>query len=310
MLRRHLARTFVRAGTPLFFHAGGRTEILAPIFDAFSRGIGCGVEGVSTADLLRQQETVSWDRRVFFREGYAFGLSAVEGLRSGATHPEKRNRGGADYRIMHYTGYGFWNGFARTFGLRGVPEDPAVWTDVPDFTRLHPFIVGGRAFALVARSRRMTRDLVASFERERSPSLTEAAWHGCGRGIWFRAAAQPDTLADLLTMYPPATVAMTVGLGVAMAFTQLATPAAVMQSIQSMPGRFRADLTLGAGVALATSMHDQPREEARIRSLFTGALGASRDAVVAAVLDFSDDASWYSTLRARLEQAAIQVRVS
>jgi hypothetical protein len=304
VLRRHLAQTLVRAGTPVFFHPGGRTEILDPIFGVFARGIGCGVEGVSGADLRTFQDQVEWNRRVFFREGYAFGIGAVEALRRGTTNPEARNRGGSDYRMMHYTGYGFWNGFARTLGLRGLPETAAAWADVADYPRLHPFLVGGRSFAAIARTKTITPALLAGFEREATPSLTEAAWHGCGRGIWFRGAAQPDVLTGFLTLYPPATAAMTLGLGVAMCFTQIATPDVVMRTIESMPPRFHDDLALGAGVALAAHVHDEPREEARIRSLFTGTLGARRDAVLAAVQGFQDDTTWYSTLRARLEPAS------
>src|SRR5205823_1103234 len=117
-------------------------------------------------------------------------------------------------------------------------------------------------------ARRITRELLASFEGESTPALTEAAWHGCGRGIWFRAAAVPETLIDYLMMYPPATKAMTVGLGVAMTFTQIAAPDVVLRSIESMPDRFREDLLVGAGVALATLIHENPREEPRVRSLY------------------------------------------
>src|SRR5262249_28680202 len=147
------------AGTPLFFHPGGRTEILSPIFESFARGIGCGVEGVTADTLLAQQNAVAWDRRVFFREGYGFGICAGEAMMSGKSNPEKRNRAGSDYRMMHYTGYGFWNGFAQTLGMRGVPEDAAAWADVADYRRLHPFIVGGRSFAHVARTKTITREL-------------------------------------------------------------------------------------------------------------------------------------------------------
>jgi hypothetical protein len=194
MVRRSLARTFVRTGTPLLFHPGGRTEILAPIFEAFARGIGCGVEGVSGDELRREQDLVDWDRRVFFREGYGFGICSVHAMTRHATNPESRNRGGSDYRIMHYTGYGFWNGVASTLGLRGVPEEASAWADVPDYNRLHPFIVGGRSFALIARTKTVTPELIASFERESSPpSLIEAAWHGCGRGIWSPRRCHPLT---------------------------------------------------------------------------------------------------------------------
>jgi hypothetical protein len=303
MLRRALVSNFLRSGTSVLFHPGGRTEILAPIFDAFAHGIGCGVEGVSSAELQRQQDRVDWNRRVFFREGYGFGIFATHAMTGHASNAESRNRDGTTYRIMHYTGYGFWNGVASTLGLRRISEEPSAWTDVADYTRFGPFMVGGRSFALIARARTVTRELIAGFEGEASPTMTLAAWHGCGRGIWFRAAGAPEPLLQFLTLHPPAAAAMTVGLGVAMAFTQIATPDAVLHSIESMPPRFHDDLAIGAAVALATMIHEDPREEPRVRSLYAGTLGSRVDDVLAAVRDYADDATWYSTFRERLEPA-------
>ena len=300
MLRRTLVSALIRHGTPVLFHPGGRTDILAPIFDAFARGIGGGVEGVSAAELRRQQDAVEWDRRVFFREGYGFGLFATHALTGHSSNAERRNRDTSGYRIMHYTGYGFWNGVAATLKLRRIPEDPSAWTDVPDFTRLSPFMVGGRAFGLVARVRTVTPEVLAAFEGESSRPLTEAGWHGCGRGIWFRAAATPHRLLDYLSIYPPASASMTFGLGVAMCFTQIATPDAVLRSIESMPARLHDDLLTGAAVALATQIHEDDREEPRLRSLYGGALGARLDDVLAAVRDVPDDRTWYASFLDRL----------
>jgi Protein of unknown function (DUF1702) len=299
VLRRWLAQAGVQAGTPWLFHAGGDVAILQPIFRAFARGIGCGVEGVSSDGLQRQQERVEWDRRPFFREGYGFGLCAAEAMTRGG-NPDVRTRGGAAYRMMQYTGYGFWNGFAATLGLRRISEDAAAWADVADYPQLHPFIVGGRSFAGVARAARVTRELLESFEHEATPTLTAAAWHGCGRGLWFRAAAAPDALVGLLTTYPPATTALTLGLGVAMSFTQIASPAAVVRSIESMPERFHEHLRRGASIALAAMVHDDPGEERRIRSLHAATLGSYLDDTMAATEHLAVDRDWYGAFVDRL----------
>jgi hypothetical protein len=47
-------------------------------------------------------------------------------------------------------------------------------------------------------------------------------------------------------------------------------------------------------------MHDDPRKR-RVPSLYTGALGSRRDEVMAAVQDYADDATWYSSFRDRLQ---------
>jgi hypothetical protein len=70
-----------------------------------------------------------------------------------------------------------------------------------------------------------------------------------------------------------------------------------------MPPRFHDDLAIGAAVALATMIHEDPREEPRVRSLYAGTLGSPLDDVLAAVRDYADDATWYSTFRERLEPA-------
>ncbi len=191
-LTRAVLRSAMRAGTGVLFHPGGDVRLLAPIFTDFGRGAACGMDGISSDGLTREHDQTAWQRRIFFREGYAFGNALAHAVTRQSGNPEGRNRATADYRIMQYTGYGFWNGFARSLRLPVVDEQPAAWGDVADYPALRPFLAGGRSFALMVRTRTITPALLQSFEREATPALAKAAWHGCGRALWFSRRQRPD----------------------------------------------------------------------------------------------------------------------
>ena len=279
------------------FHRDVDSHLLDPIFTDFGKGFGCGLERLSSEDLLRHQEHVSWERRNFFREGYAFGLSARHVIGRHAGNPERWNSERGTYRIMHYTGYGFFNGCAESLGMTRLPEDADSWRDVADYAKFRPFLSGGRSFGRMVRSRVVTRDLLRSFEHEETRLLTEAAWHGCGRAFWFRAPAAPEALCRLLELYPPATDCITWGLGVAMTLTQIANPDAVERSLQSMPERFQPTLMRGSGIALAAMVHENPDQEQRVRSLYAGrSWYPMLDAAIAAFEASTDDAQVYAAV--------------
>lgn len=302
-LTRAVLRSAMRAGTVVLFHPGGDVRLLAPIFTDFGRGAACGMDGISSDGLAREQDQTAWQRRIFFREGYAFGNALAHAATRRSGNPEGRNRATADYRIMQYTGYGFWNGFARSLHLPVVDEQPQAWRDVADYPALRPFLAGGRSFALMVRTRTITPALLQSFEREATPALARAAWHGCGRALWFRAANDPTALARLLETYPPATEAMTLGLGVAMTLTQIAAPAAVVRSITSMPGCYLPQLRIGAGVALAAMIRENGGEESRVRAMYTAELAEDLDLATWANEGLAADADWYPTFVSRMMSA-------
>jgi hypothetical protein len=178
---------------------------------------------------------------------------------------------------------------------------------VADYDRFYPFLVGGRSFARALRARAVTPEFLKRFESEATAIFTEAAWHGVGRALWFRSAANPKSLTEALLAYPPATTALTFGLGVAMTFTQIATPAAVARSMASMPERFRANLMIGGSLTLLAMINESPGEEHRIRSLHAGGLVSRLDAAVAAMAGLPFDADWYAAFLDRLTHASSSV---
>jgi hypothetical protein len=205
---------------------------------------------------------------------------------------------------MHYTGYGFWNGCAETLPAPVLTEDAAAWTGVDDYPLLYPFLVGGRSFGRLVRAKTITSDLIRSYERERQPMLVDAAWHGAGRALWFRAPGEPDALLQMLHAYAPAVPAMTIGLGFAMTYTQIATPDRALQALRSMPAPLQHELRSGAGIALAALIHEMSSEEDRIHSLYRGTELAPflADALEAERVT-PKDANWYAAFNDNLARA-------
>lgn len=302
MIRRILGETIARTGAPFLFAFGGDAARLDGILVDFSKGIGCGLEGVSGEHLETFERAIVWNRRSFFREGYAFALAALAALR-GRGNAEAHNRGIEPFRMMHYTGYGFWNGCAETLPLPVLTENAADWTDVEDYPLFYPFYVGGRSFGRLVRAKSVTAELVRSFEKEATPALVQAAWHGAGRALWFRAAGQPEKLVEMLNVYGPAAQPMLIGLGFAMTYTQIATPENALQSLRSMPQPMQHDLHVGGGVALAALIHEMTTEEGRIHSLYGATeLGPHLADALEAERITPRNADWYAAFNANMAQ--------
>lgn len=300
MIRRQLGAACARLGAPALFTLHGDSARLQPILVDFSSGIGCGLEGVGADELQSQEDAIIWYRRSFFREGYALALAARTAfLNTGS--PETRNRARTPFRMMHYTGYGFWNGCAETLPLPRLAESGAMWANVDDYAMFYPFLVGGRSFGRVIRAGAVTVELIRSYEREATPALMEAAWHGLGRGFWFREPGRPEQLLDLLAVYPPARDALLIGLGFAMTYTQISTPAVVLQTLRSMPADMALNLRIGGGIALAALVHEIPEEGTRIHASYDATeLGSHFADAIEAERVTPRDKDWYERFNANL----------
>jgi hypothetical protein len=284
---------------------GTSVRLLDGIVVDFKRGIVCGVMDVAADVLAREEAATGWDRRDFFREGYALGLAALHALTLSRGNPEARNQAPYSFRIMHYTGYGFWNAFAKKARLPRIPNQPSSWAGVPDYTHFRPFITGGEAFGRLVLTRKVTPRFLSDFEARDDPVSTLAAWHGCGRALWFRWTGDVGVLMSLLYAYPPATVSLAVGLGMAITFTQIAYPNAVGATIGCFSAGLRRYLATGAGVALAGMVTDNPAERARVFALYGGPLHADFEAALVAaerarVQTETAPENWYAAFFERL----------
>src|SRR5216683_414771 len=105
---------------------GPDARILDSIVVDFKRGILCGTAGMPAEILTEHEAATAWERRDFFREGYALGLAALHALTFSRGNPERRNRHPHNFRIMHYTGYGVWNAFAGMVGLPRISNEQQI----------------------------------------------------------------------------------------------------------------------------------------------------------------------------------------
>src|SRR5438105_3173928 len=70
---------------------GPATDIVDGVYVDFKRGIRCGTAGASEHVLAYEAAATAWERRDFFREGYALGLAAVHALTLARGNPEQSN---------------------------------------------------------------------------------------------------------------------------------------------------------------------------------------------------------------------------
>src|ERR1044071_4713253 len=79
------------------------------VYEHFLRGITAGLSGTDGAKLAAIEESVPWAKRLFFWEGNAFGLCAMHASLGRSGNPFKNYRA-PGFRLMFWTGLGFWNG--------------------------------------------------------------------------------------------------------------------------------------------------------------------------------------------------------
>jgi hypothetical protein len=286
---------------------GPDARILDSIVVDFKRGILCGTAGMPAEILTEHEAATAWERRDFFREGYALGLAALHALTFSRGNPERRNRHPHNFRIMHYTGYGVWNAFAGMVGLPRISNDPNCWLDVPDFARYRLFMAGGDAYGKVVMKRCITAKFFQNFERTTDRTATQAAWHGCGRALWFCWTGDTHALVSLLRLYPPATSALAMGLGTAITFTQIGAPDRVQASIHGFPTFFHDLLAQGSGMALGGMIVENPAVSDRVYALYSGDLRRRLDETLQAaeearIATLSSPERWYGTFFTQLER--------
>src|SRR5438552_3171694 len=123
--------------------------LVLDVYHHFRNGISAGLRGWNGPRLTALEAGVPWPRRLFFWEGYAFGLCAQHAClgRSGNPFTQYRAPG---FRFMFWTGLGFWNAASKP--MPAVSLNPTLWADIPEFEEEYPLILGGASFAVIAQT--------------------------------------------------------------------------------------------------------------------------------------------------------------
>jgi hypothetical protein len=226
------------------------------VYDHFRKGITAGLNGTDGAQINALEAGVPWERRLFFWEGYAFGLCCQHACFGRSGNPFKLYPA-PGFRFMFWTGLGFWNGASRP--LPAVSLTPALWADVPEFEEEYPLILGGASFALIAQMSGFDRARVEDMPGIRNAADLEGVYLGVGRALWFLYTRNHAKLAEILDAHPDRARDIARGLGVAITLTQMGTPDRVLAEFAQLPEIYWPQLLAGSLMAFTCLLMDDVR---------------------------------------------------
>jgi hypothetical protein len=224
----------------------------------FLAGARTAFRGLEPAPTRAAEASIAPVQRPFFWEGHALGASARHAFAFAAGNPGDRYQA-PGFRFMFYTGIGFWNGLAADYGVPAVSLDPARWTDVDDFLGCRPLIAGGESFAVTTVLGRIDPERIARLDRPEVPWWRHGLYQGVGRAAWFLYMQHPGRLARCLSEAGDDATALAEGLGLAITYTQLSRPAAIVPAIEALPEAHRAAARAGSRLCLAAAAADDAR---------------------------------------------------
>lgn len=237
---------------------GGRddTEVVSDILRFWKMGARAGLKGWKSPRLDESETQVPWSRRLFFWEGYAFGVCGRHACLPRRGNP-LADYHAPGYRFMFWTGLGFWNGVAWPFPT--VSLAPERWEDVPEFQEEYSLVLGGAAFSQTASAGAIAPRRLERLAGVRGPSDLDGLYRGVGRALWFLYMHNEAKLAAVLDAHAGRAEALAQGLGIAITYTQLGTPERIFPDFASLPEKLWPALLSGARVALAGLVMEDSR---------------------------------------------------
>ncbi len=230
--------------------------LVLDVYRHFQTGIRAGLSGADEPKLATLEAGVPWRRRLFFWEGYAFGVCAGHACMGRSGNPFANYRA-PGFRFMFWTGLGFWNGASKP--LPAVSLDPARWAAIPEFAEEYPLILGGSSFAVIAQTSDVSKGRLEAIAGIRNAADLDGVYLGVGRALWFLYTRNPAKLAAVLDAHPDHAATIARGLGVAITLTQLDTPERVLHDFAAMPSAFWPELLAGSLMAFTCLLMDDAR---------------------------------------------------
>ena len=275
-----------------FPHQGEGGEATSDrVLTMFRRGALLGLHGTTMDDCRRESLTIPWNSRAFFNEGHAMGCAGRQVCSLNRQNPEP----GApkDYEIMRYVGYGFWNGVRGTYPVPRIADHGPYWNNVPLSSKYHLLMENGEGFALVLFRGEFTEEIKQRIIRETEKRKQEALLHGVGRVLWFLYLNNYSALNTILNENGTLAESLGIGLGLAIAFTQVATPDKILQSIEKFPDEHRMHLIRGAGIAFQVHAQNDPECRKNVEQLVHGEMRDWYEGAWTASRDAGDGEEWY-----------------
>ncbi|HEX3860337.1 MAG TPA: DUF1702 family protein [Stellaceae bacterium] len=230
--------------------------LVEDVYQYFRTGITAGLSGSEGPRLTALEASVPWRRRLFFWEGYAFGLCAQHACLGRNGNPLKHFPA-PGFRFMFWTGLGFWNGASKP--LPTISLAPALWAGIPEFAEEYPLILGGSSFAVIAQTATVDKGRLEAIPGIRNAADLDGIYLGAGRALWFLYTRNPAKLAETLDAHPDHAQAMARGLGVAITLTQLGTPEQVLRDMAALPSIYWRELLTGSLMGFTCLLMDDAR---------------------------------------------------
>ncbi|MBI1803010.1 MAG: DUF1702 family protein [Ignavibacteriae bacterium] len=270
----------------------GGKAISDRVLALFRSGAMLGLRGETMEACRHESQKLPWNVRAFFNEGHAMGCAGLQACSLIRRNPEANAP--KDYEIMRYVGYGFWNGVGAKFHVPGLPENGSYWNDVQSFSKYRLLMANGYGFSLVLFHGNFTDKIKNIVMNETDERRREAVLHGIGRVLWFLYLYNYASLKDVLDEHRKIAGPLAIGLGLAIAFTQVATPENILRSLEKFPDEHRVHLIRGAGIALQVHAQNDPECKKNVEQLIHGELCDWYEGAWSASRDAGEGKEWYS----------------
>lgn len=241
-------------------------DVTSEVLENFLAAAELGFQGADQDTLKAREQSVPWNRRPFYWEGHAFGVSGrLASTFSKRITDEEYHAPG--FRFMLYTGLGVWNGLAAAMHGPQVTLKPERWAAVPDMQANRALIAGGAAFSVVAVNGKLHRPSLEILGKGYDANYARGIWQGAGRAAWFLYMRSPERIAKMLQELEDVVEPVAEGVGLAITYTQLGEPHRIVEQIEALPKRWAKSLRAGSRLCLAAAASDDPRIVSNIEAL-------------------------------------------
>lgn len=266
--------------------------VSTPVLQTFSRGCTMGLRGYAHDVFQKEAQSIPWHLRAFFHEGHAMGAAGRSACSLSKRNPEL-TMAFTDYRVMRFVGYGFWNGAAMAYHAPGLPDHDRYWREVPAYAKHRLLMANGLGFSTVLFAGKFDQGIKTRFLAQQDVEWQKALFHGVGRVLWFLYLNNFSALRDLLLEHADIAEPLGIGLGLAIAFTQVTTPDKIRQDIEVFEESDQWNLIRGAGIALQVHASNDPACKMHVERLLTGDLLNWYEAASEASLVAGEGSDWY-----------------